>query len=292
MAESGKQKFEKEQEKNPIQVETCLLMDELTNKLRQKYGLEPLSVPVENIHIVDVPLQQSGTELGGQFDAEHQFVIVRPARSKTEFADYVCHELIHFKSHGAVQVPTEGDTLDFMYRSGFKAHSRDAKRTYFGMLDEGLTEELSKRVVEELKKSRHQLIADEAEETRKVQAEYGVKAGEVGEFFSKDLMWAKYLDENDPKRAQYRVTGFEYAYTEAREVLHTLVSKLYGLNQELFTDKEQIFDLFFKGKLQGNFLGIAKLIDKTFGQGTFRKIGELSGTAKTMDDYKKFVESL
>lgn len=291
MAEGGA-RHEQEQEKTPVQIETCLLMDELTNRLRQKYGLEPLAVPAQNIHIIDLPLNRGEIEIGGLFSAKTQSVIVRPARSKTEFADYVCHELIHFKSHGAIQVPTEGDELDFGYRGGFTTNSRDGKSTYYSMLDEGLTEELSKRTVEELKRNRHSLVADEAEETSKVQAEYGKKNGEVGEFFSKDLLWAKYLDENDPRRAEYRVTGFEYAYTEQRDVLYMLVDKLYAKNAGQFTDKEQVFDLFFKGKMQGNFLSIAKLIDKTFGKGTFRKIGELSGSAKTMEEYKEFVESL
>ena len=40
-------------------------------------------------------------------------------------------------------------------------------------------------------------------------------------------------------------------------------------------DKEEVFDLFASAALTGNLLTIGKLIDKTFGLGTFRKIGEM-----------------
>ena len=63
MTEGG-EKHKRSKIKIQVQVVTCLLMDDLTNKLRKKYGFKSLKDRVENIHIIDLPLKRDDTEIG------------------------------------------------------------------------------------------------------------------------------------------------------------------------------------------------------------------------------------
>jgi hypothetical protein len=281
--------MEHEIEKTAEEIEICDLVNKLTSNILSRYGIAPFDIPVENIHVFDANLNIAEMEVGGIFFPEKQSIIVRHGRSKLEFADYVCHELAHMKSHGAIHAP-DNETIDYYYRSGFTARSRDGKQTFFKMIDEGLTEELSKNIIEELKESGHPVFASESEETHKVVEEYSAKPG--GGFFQDDVLFARYLSEDDPRKLKgHNVFGVHYAYKEQRQVLNLLVDKIFERNATAFNNRDEVFDLFVKGKLQGNFFGIAKIIENTFGKGTFRKLGEIS-TEKRMSEYRNFVESL
>jgi len=278
--------MDNELKKTPAQLEICRLMNVLTNTLLERHGLKPLDVPPENMHIFGNNLSLDGSEIGGIFLPPDQLTIVREGRSLIEFADFVAHELIHFKSFGAVQVPSGADDLDFEYRSGFSAHSRDGKRSFFHAIDEALTEQLSKGLVESLKTSGNSLLADEVEEMQRVLAEYGQNPE-----FATDVMTARYLEDGHPMKGRYNVMATHYIYQEERAILNSLIDKIFSKNSGRFTTKEEVFDLFAKGKLQGNFLGIGKVIERTFGKGTFRKLGEVSNLKDTAE-YKTFVERL
>jgi hypothetical protein len=287
MAE-GSKRMPYEKEKTSSQIEICRLMNQMTNDMRVKYGLQPFDISVSNIHITGNNLQlANGTEIGGFFDTPRQRAIVREARSNTEFADFVGHELTHFKSFGAIQLPLGEETqLDYEYRVGFAAKSRDGKQEFFHMIDEALTEELTIEMIESLKESNHPLFANDAKETSQVLAEYGDKLG-----FSDNLMQAYYLPDDHPQRDRFRVSGIPYAYPEERQVLNVLIDKIYDGNTQDFAERDEVFDLFIQGKMQGNLLGIGRVIERTFGKGTFRKLGKVS-SSQDIADYRDFVERL
>jgi len=72
-------------------------------------------------------------------------------------------------------------------------------------------------------------------------------------------------------------------------MLNDLLDKLYQKNQDKFKDREQVFDVFAKSMLSGNLLPVGRLVDRTLGKGTFRKIGELD---KDIQKQKEFIEKL
>jgi len=289
--EQGGKLVEGELEKSSEQIEVCRLINDLTNEIRKEYGLETFDIPVENIHVFPLNLYfGDGSEVGGIFYPENQNVIVRQGGSLLEFADYVCHELIHFKSHGALQVTTEGE-IDFQYRSGFKSASRDGKKSYFRHIDEGLTEMISKQLIEKLKAENHTLFKRDIEETERVKQEYRDNK-EVTEFFaSGDILSAHFLPENDPNRLMgFNIKYIPYAYKGQRDCIGELMDKIYKKNSDQFTDTDEIYRLFVKGKLEGNYLSIGRIIDQTYGKGTFRKLGEVSSAE--LPDFENFVHEL
>jgi hypothetical protein len=68
-----------------------------------------------------------------------------------------------------------------------------------------------------------------------------------------------------------------------------LIDKILERNSEKFQDREEIFEIFAKGMMTGNILPVGRLIERTFGNGTLRRIGELD---QDIQAQKEFVNSL
>jgi|AntRauTorcE11897_2_1112592.scaffolds.fasta_scaffold34119_1 hypothetical protein len=146
------------------------------------------------------------------------------------------HELWHtLASYNAIQVKTDGQ-LDW-YRSGFSILSRDGKTKMFHHLDEALVGHATKRFVNEVLRQRPDFTAEIE------QIEFG--EGEVDSTRQREL-------------------------TDFLEYLDVVLER----NESEFSDTEEILDLFMKAQVTGNILPVARLIEKTFGKGSFRKLSE------------------
>lgn len=127
----------KEREKTPEELEIISLVDEATNKLRQKYGLEDFNIPAKNIHVIKEE-EWSPTEAGlpkgkgvAVYNHKAQAVAMREQPHKIVFMKFAFHEMLHFKSHGALQV-TSGDSPELQdYRMGLIVHTRDGKKIFY-----------------------------------------------------------------------------------------------------------------------------------------------------------------
>jgi len=67
-----------------------------------------------------------------------------------------------------------------------------------------------------------------------------------------------------------------YGYSEERKKLKEIIEKIYETNKDLehFNSSEDVFYIFAKAVMSGKTLKIARLIEKTYGKGSFRKLGE------------------
>lgn len=277
----GREPIPGEKEKTIEDIALISLAKTGISSLRSKFGLEPFEISVKNIHLlpgVGSQKVESGTVRAGGSDPETQSVVAREGRSKTETIDFITHELLHLSSYGAMQITTEGEE-DYSYRAGFTAVSRDGKRQYFHLVDEALNELLTKQVVESVKEN--PLLIDEANETKLF---LDLEKAENPD----DVISARFkgdVDDGD-------VDVLRYKYPEERKVLGSLVEKIFQRNSQRFSGKEDIYNMFFNGKLQGNLYEIGKLIDNTFGKGTFRRIGEVSNTVHVTEEYRKYIDAL
>ena len=66
----------------------------------------------------------------------------------------------------------------------------------------------------------------------------------------------------------------EFGRKEEVEKLHELIDSLYEDNKDFFSTREQIERLFIDAQINGRLLPVARLIEKTFGKGSFRSLGE------------------
>ncbi|MFZ1626673.1 MAG: hypothetical protein WAT81_02600 [Candidatus Moraniibacteriota bacterium] len=85
-----------------------------------------------------------------------------------------------------------------------------------------------------------------------------------------------------------RISTESFTYVPERRILVSLIEKLMQKNQGEFTDRDELFDMFAAAMLTGNILPIGKLIDRSFGAGTFRAIGEI----ENMAELNSYVQSL
>jgi len=81
----------------------------------------------------------------------------------------------------------------------------------------------------------------------------------------------------------------EMVYPQERKVFNILTDKLYTKNADQFSNREEVFTVFAKAMLTGNILPVGRLVDRTFGRGTLRRIGELDHDTQAL---KEFVGSL
>ena len=69
---------------------------------------------------------------------------------------------------------------------------------------------------------------------------------------------------------------FSYSYHDERQHLNNLIDELYRKNINDFNSREGVFKLFADATINGRLLPVARLIEKTFGKGAFKIIGEKS----------------
>lgn len=250
---------EHELPKTPEDVAVINLANEATNTLRRKFGSTEFDIPPENVLIVKEEHWDWGE--GGKnacFYPAEQFVATPYYGQNFTFARKMFHEMLHFKSFGSLKI-LEGGQEMVEDRRGLRIRTRKGKE-YFSSLNEAITEELTKQFIIDLIKKKNPLFRTEIEALEK-----------------KDI---------EPEAIEEQMVS---GYGEQREILNLLVDKVFQRNREQFKDRQEVFDEFVKALFSSNLLSIGKLVDKTFGKGTFRKIGKLD---RNSDIQLKFIQSL
>jgi hypothetical protein len=65
-----------------------------------------------------------------------------------------------------------------------------------------------------------------------------------------------------------------HPYADKVKSLHSLIDDIYERNTGRFENTEEIFELFAEAVVIGNVIPVGRLIDRTFGQGSFRRLGK------------------
>jgi len=281
--------------KTPEQVNLIEHADHATDELLRRYGREPFHIPRENYHLLDEEGRKKlklGWESGGAYSIEDEAVLMRPESDPVIFSLVAYHETLHFKSYQALQRLYPGKEV-LPYRRGFEIITRHGHRSYFRRLDEAVIQELSNRYIRE-RLSEHPLTHDAvatSEGRRNLVLRHRDKlANKDAEFLETVVPYVAALpdkvrvvfSQTDPPADQARRAFddckygnlFIHPYADDVHALHSLVDQLYERNQGQFKNKEEIFELFVEATITGNVLSIGRLIETTFGKGSFRRLGE------------------
>ena len=287
----------KEREKKSEELQIISLANEATNKIRQKYGLENFDIPPDNFHVVTEEAWPEEKD-AAFYNSMLQAVAVREEPARMVFMEKIFHEMLHFKSYNALQITNgENSELD-EYRVGLNVHTRNGKRMYFTNLNEAVTEEMTKKFATKL--FDNPLFVEETRETKEIIKRYSRAVAYSGEpLFDDDTFYAKIESKKSLSEAVGRLFGAQekpkkiitvgFTYQSERRVLNTLIDKILERNPDKFKDKEEVFEIFIKGMMTGNILPMGRLIERTFGNGTLRRVGELDQDIQTQE---KFVNSL
>jgi hypothetical protein len=256
-----------EREKTPVEREIFAFANAATNEVLERYGGSSWDVPDQNVHIIQEEYWQE-KDKAGHYDNTRQTIIMREYSQKIVLASEFFHELMHFKSFNGIELK-EGKLEE--YRSGLKTRTRPEGVTVLRALNEATISELQKRFVATL--NTHPLFSDEVATTQKTIADSeAVRSQE-------ELYYAEQTENGT-----YTVATMTH-YAPERKMLSSLIDKLATKNPSRFSSSEEVFDLFARGLFKPNLLELGKLIDTSFGVGTFRKIGELDTDTSALAAY-------
>lgn len=101
-----------------------------------------------------------------------------------------------------------------------------------------------------------------------------------------DKIWGNYENADEKQKLIVLLDALEYYagerfkeadqfhYVKERRFLKKLIGELYKRNKNDFSSEDEILALFIKGGFDGNIMPVSRLVEKTFGKGSFRKLGE------------------
>jgi hypothetical protein len=234
-----------EREKTPLEERTINAVVEAVARALNAVGYGAKLFPPSRVHLLDsggLPLQthqEENTRRVGTTDTTSQDIILATQKDNVnELAHTLVHELLHihsFSSAVALQTQIDGNP-----------HTAITERRM------GFTFTKHER------KNAQSLPYHYLNEALTEQLAINILEGYFPQFDRLAHI------EIDP----------EESYLDERICFEKLIDTLHAAHTELYPNRETIVDLFLDGMFKGNVLEIARLIEKTFGKGSFRELGE------------------
>lgn len=248
-----------------------------TSRLMEEAGIKPYDVPVENYHIVPSELYKKATDGDGTATTSNtKQAIIFDAQyfrdNPVNFGAVALHESLHLKAHFSIEVQEEYDKVNVTpYREGVTVRSLQSDgyhgkyHLHFAGLHEGIVAETEKRLLPklldypELAKEKEWLISDEAKEMRK-------KLAEKEEISEDDIIWVGKKGEDDWETIPY---------LSQRNVLNYTCEEIQKQFPTEFQSADEVYKTFLNAHFTGQLLPLARLVEKTFGEGSFRLLGNM-----------------
>lgn len=294
----GRQDFVRDLERDKTEEEEKLVawVNDETNALLELYGVRPLDIPSRNIHIIPEeqwPKREDFADSAAFYDFGTQAIFYRDNVWRSLFAYRLFHEELHIKSHQAAQyVEEDGKKKLEEYRSGLTLTSakRENFAAQFRKLNEAIIETLAIQFWEG-KIAKDERYRAEMERVARLQA--------VLREESAALKTANKLSDEEFEAAAGEICAalpgdgtpelVRFAYSAERAALSMLIS---NLAERTGGDAGEIFGLFVKSALSGHMVELGRLIDRTFGAGTFKRLGAISSQKHTKEELLAFVSDL
>lgn len=271
---------EAEYKKTEDQLSIIKSLNEETNKLMIESGVEPFDIPEKNIHFLKEKfLEKIGVNTDGSFDQKTQSILLSDElNSNFKFSLTLFHEMLHMKSKQIWEVSSDGDKIKKApYRNGTTVYSTHKKESeskgfehaHFNGLDEAIVTNLEKICLPiilnlpENKKYKDIYYSEEqVEERRKLANKYRI---EEGDFYE--------INEDN---------SISFGYRNQRMVLDFLCEEIFKQHPEKYTDTEAVFKEFVRAHFTGHLIEIGRLIEDTFGKGSFRILGAMDSKNKNV----------
>jgi len=268
-----------EEEKDPRECALITLADKETSERMKEAGVSPFRVPERNIHVV---LDKIMNELGyGSYEGismgEHQAIAINrgliPKDNAVRFGLIVFHELMHLKGQTALE--TEINAHDekprtTIYKKGVSIYPSQKKLSendfyeYFRGLEEAIVSSEERRYYEKmledpsLHKEREWLKSKKAKQIKK-------KIGLKKSIDPEEITW---LSEDGKDHGRF-------SYPKPYAVLLYVCEEIQKEFPQQYSSPEEVRKEFVKSQFTGRSSLIAKLIEKTFGEGNFRVLGTM-----------------
>ncbi len=137
-------------------------------------------------------------------------------------------------------------------------------------MDEAIITELTMRFDWEYFSQFPELASEVKERQRVIDAE----SQRSGDNKSKLKKILANLEERHDENGNWTATLKGYSYDKERASLDKLIEDIYEKNKSEFSSSEDVFTMFAKSSMTGRLLPVARLVEKTYGKGSFRMLGE------------------
>jgi len=248
-----------------------------TSRLMQEAGIEPYDLPAENFHLIPPELYKKATdrERGATAFIIKQGILFNAQDFRdnpVNFGASVLHEMLHLKAHFSLEVEEEDDKVSKTpYREGvtvraLQSHGYHGKyHEHFAGLHEGIVAETEKRLLgklldqPELAEEKEWLNSDEAKEIKK-------KLAQKKEISEDDIIWIGKKREDDWEAV---------SYLEQRNVLNYICEEIQKQFPGRFQSSDDVYKVFLSAHFTGRLLPLGRFVEKTFGEGSFRLLGNM-----------------
>jgi len=249
-----------------------------TNRLLQKLGLSFYDIPYSNYHIIppDLYKEITGSE-GTAVTYCYQQGILFNAQTHRDnsfyFAILAFHETLHLKSFFSEEanIDDDGDIRITPYREGISIRARQKEglhgkyHDHFLGLNEAIVTMQQKLIHRKLinlpffKEERVWLDSPRAIELK-------VKAAVDYDVSIDDIIW---IEEKENGDYDYKT----FPYSGQRFVLEYICEEIQKQFPDQYHSFDEIFDEFLKSIFTGGLITVGRLVEKTFGSGSFRLLG-------------------
>lgn len=225
-----------ELDKTARDVEVINFVDNSVSFYLSEYGREKnIIIPLDKIHLLIEGGVEKYTE-GRQREAAASSVIgVLIIDRPISDAEFAI-KIFHELTHLKSYKALQVATEDRKlrpYRNGFSVTTRDGKTRYFEDFEEAIVSILTERFYEE-KIITNPIFQDEISKQKKAP---------------------------------------QISRQEEVERLNEMVDELWEGNKEKFNTRNEILELFINAQVNGRLLPVARLVENTFGKGSFRQLG-------------------
>jgi hypothetical protein len=265
-----------------------------TNILRVECGMDPYDIPSENYHIVPNSVYKQGIPTGSSGVCHYgmQGILIDASKTKHSlvyFGLVTLHETIHLKGHYAMEVQQDLEKIRRnYYRAGVTVLSAQGKNSqgdvheHFEGLHEGIVAEQEKKSY--LNMMSLPLLQSENERLNTEQVQnLKARISDKRKISFDDIAW---VGKNEDE--------FEtFPYRKHREVLMYVCEEIQKQFSDSYETKDDVYKEFLKAHFTGQLLTIARLVDQTFGQGSFRLLGNMKKDSKsavlTLETFRKLL---
>lgn len=285
--------------KTDVEVQSIDFANSVINDWMEKSGVKSYDIPERNIHILPQDLyKDAGFRSGANAVALYpkQAIAMNASKvrhGKIPFAQIVFHEMLHLKGHLTLEVKknkndgdTEEETVRSVFRDGVGVHPNMKEKKlgnnyeYFVGLHEAIIASAEKDFYELLIKQ--DFVADEVkrfddDEYKRIISKFAKKENVTED----EIFW---ISENGGN-----VNLFPYKYF--RDVYDYVIDQIYSEHSDEYKDRVEVKEEFLRSHFTGHLLGIAKLVERTFGEGSFRVLGMMKDndtSIQVMDTLKGF----
>lgn len=286
-----------EYKKTKEQLKFIDMANKETNELMRYCGVESFDIPIDNFHILPPDLYKVAGGIPntiGTASYENQAILfdaLKVGDNDFVFANSAFHESLHLKSVLIIQVEEQKNGLrERQYRSGvdvlntIKNNNKTGENIlYFNGLHEAIVSVEEKKFNKKLLdlpdfKNEKKSLEENKEEILKISENKKIPIEDFS-FFKKG---------EDDQDSRWGVLG----YRKQREVYDYICREILKNGEGKYRDLGDVQKEFLKAHFTGKILSIARIVEDTFGENSFRILGGMGVDDESTIKTRKILENM